>query len=117
MLRVRTIVLTTLVACAQPAATTSSRTPPPPAACVEPTGAAIRWAAAYCEYNNETDDFESDGVTACMHELDARKFASPCEEKRFYKAGICKIAKPSEPGCVDDPAFIPTVVANGVGGD
>jgi hypothetical protein len=99
-----------LVGCAH-----TSPPPPPAAACVEPPGDVLRWAAAVCEYRAETDDFENEAVAACMATLPPKDLAqaSACEQKRAYKAEVCKRAKLDDAACA---TFVPAVVEHGVGG-
>ena len=106
---VRALAVIAFVACAAPVATTSPHTAP---ACVELPGDLVRWQAAVCEYRAETDDFENEAVTACMQTLPTH--TSACEQKRGYKAEICKLAKLDDAACA---TFVPAVVEHGVGGD
>ena len=110
---VRVLVVVAFVACARPVATEPTHPP-----CVEPPGDTLRWAAAWCEYKNGTDDFESEAVSRCMQATPPAELAhaSACEQKRYYRAEICKIIKADEPRCADEATYVPDVVTNGVGG-
>lgn len=84
-------------------------------------GPVIQWRADYCMFKMETDDIIA--ADPCMEEEEKRRHKNACAEKRYYKAGMCKmaIANESRKGtvekCVADPDFMGTTVKNdGVGG-
>jgi hypothetical protein len=84
-------------------------------------GITARWMAAYCMQKAETDDYESELVQDCVNSAlkeDSVQKMSACNQNKYWKKRICELAYADvekAKHCVADPAFVPTVVKQGVG--
>lgn len=85
----------------------------------EVPGITARWQAAYCMAKNSTDDYENDGVTACLLEENKTRliFKDACEANAYWKKKICFTFNDDKKGelCFKNPKNIPNIVKFGVG--
>lgn len=89
-------------------------------------GQTFDWATAVCEVKNETDDYLSPSVQACVKQLVARDKIGKtpfqdCRLNAFYKKEWCSYYaklgnEKSVSSCVKSKSSIPEEVAQGIGG-
>jgi hypothetical protein len=89
-----------------------------PGKCVVP-GEPVHWAADYCLYAAETDDFENPKVAECFSKQPEVPAAKACSAKVKYKTDICRVVvrhgsyKGTVAACVRNKAFSGPTVRNG----
>ena len=82
-------------------------------------GITDRWRAAYCMATEQTDDLEHGGVQRCLSRPEPRavRTLTPCARNEYWKRMVCR-ATPGHADverCVQDRAFIPSIVERGPG--
>lgn len=89
-------------------------------------GQTFDWATAVCEVKNETDDYLSPSVQACVKKLTARDKIGKtpfqdCRLNTLYKKELCSYyvkrgSEKSVSGCVKSKSSIPEDITQGIGG-
>lgn len=89
-------------------------------------GQTFDWATAVCEVKNETDDYLSPSVQACVKQLVARDKIGKtpfqdCRLNALYKRELCSYyvklgSEKTVSNCVKSKASIPEDIKQGIGG-